>query len=385
MYSPLVHGGSNTMNTKNPTKLTPKTAKKVAVVPKKANPPKSRVKREYVFNSKNIPRLVGESAPAAFSVGYRTGKPSICQNSSDRCRIVHRELLASIVGTVNFSCLAANSFPINPGMIQTFPWLAPIARQWEFYKIHAMSFVYLTRTGTSTPGSMILAPDYDAADGAPVSEQIASTYTDFIEDAPWKSIVCTLRPDLLHGLGPKRYVRSVPLAANQDIKTYDSGSLFACTTDGTAVPWGKLYIEYDIELFNPQSNPTGSLADVYQYVTGASPTTAAPLGATSASSNPLLTIAGNVFTAQVSGRYVISLSWDAATSNTLTAPTTTGTFVASMGSGVGYDVSGDTTMQTNLTIIVDLATGQTLTINNTIVLGTAVYGIISVIPKTATI
>jgi len=131
-----------------------------------------------------------------------------------------------------------------------------------------MRFCCLTRTGTNVPGSILIAPDYDASDAAPVSEQILSNYAELVEDAPWKDICCNLRPAGMHALGPKKFVRN-GLVPGQDLKTTDVGSIIVATVDGTAVNWAKLWIEYDIEFFEPQLNPQGSgLASTAQGTAG---------------------------------------------------------------------------------------------------------------------
>lgn len=186
---------------------------------------------------------------AAYSSSQRSEPPKITA-SRDECRIVHRELVASIVGSAGFAVPFA--LPVNPGISAVFNWLSVMAIGWEKYKFNRLSFKYYTRTGSGTPGSMMLAPDYDAADSAPNSEVIASAYEGVAEDAPWKDISCDMKK-----LGGVRYIRSGPLGPNLDIKTYDVAQLFACTVDGTAIPWGKLWVEYDVTFSVPQLPPSG--------------------------------------------------------------------------------------------------------------------------------
>jgi len=127
----------------------------------------------------------------------------------------------------------------------------------------------------------MLAPDYDASDSTPVSEQIASSYADAEEDSPWKDICCDLAPRRLNAMEKERYVRQGPLASNVDKKLYDAGNMFVCTVDGTAVPWGKLWVEYDVTLFTPQA-PSGGFqgASSIQATATTGQTGAAPFGST---------------------------------------------------------------------------------------------------------
>jgi hypothetical protein len=82
----------------------------------------------------------------------------------------------------------------------------------------------------------------------------------------------------LNATEKKKYIRTGGLAPNLDIKTYDSGNLHVITLDGTAVTWGKLWVEYDVELYNPQLPPSGAIVFGGQAVAGGVETAANPLG-----------------------------------------------------------------------------------------------------------
>jgi hypothetical protein len=221
---------------------------------------------------------MGEQAfvAAAYATAQRTGQAQIFRNGVDSCRIIHRELVASIIGSAAFT--VAQALALNPGLAASFPWLSNEAAGWEKYKFNSLKFEYFTRTGSNVPGSMMLAPDYDASDAAPLSEVAASAYEDCEEDAPWKDICCLLKASELMGDMKERFVRTGTLAANQDIKTYDCGTLFACTVDGTAVNWGKLWVEYDVTLITPHVPPGGFQAAGTLQAGGGSIAAATPFG-----------------------------------------------------------------------------------------------------------
>jgi len=192
------------------------------------------------------------AAAAAYATGVASGQPKFTQRSANECRIVHRELIDTINGSVDF--VVGRKYSLNPGISTTFPWLSQEAAGWEKYKFNRLCFRYYTRAASNTYGSVIFAPDYDPDDSPPSNEQQASSFRDAQEDAPWKDIVCTLSPtDMLGGLTDK-YVRLGILAPSQDYKLTDSGTMFVCTTDGaTAVGWGKLWVEYDVTFRVPQN------------------------------------------------------------------------------------------------------------------------------------
>jgi len=230
----------------------------------------------------------GEQAfvAAAYATAQRTGQAQIFRNGVDSCRIIHRELVASITGSTAFT--VAQALALNPGLAASFPWLSNEAAGWEKYKFNALRFEFFTRTGTNVPGSMMLAPDYDASDPAPVTEVAASAYEDCEEDAPWKDICCHLKASELMGDMKERYVRLGALAANQDIKMYDCGSLFACTVDGTNVSWGKLWVEYDVTLITPHVPPGGFQASGALLAAGGSLAALTPFGAVPVASGSVI-------------------------------------------------------------------------------------------------
>jgi len=245
------------------------------------------------------------AAAAAYSVGLRSGEPTI-RGSSRSTRIQHRELIASITGSTTFT--VSNTFALNPGLPGTFPWLSTQAAGWEQYKFHRLKFCYYSRCATSVPGSMMLVPDYDAADAAPITEQVASSYRDVVEEVPWTpEFTCVLDVKAMIEPGDRKYVRIGALPANLDVKTYDSGTLFACTTDGTAVNWGKLWVEYDVELFVPQLPPQGAGQLIYS--SGGTIGTTNIFGSAPVSTGPIYaTAAVNVVTFPTPGYYFVSLS-----------------------------------------------------------------------------
>lgn len=224
---------------------------------------------------KKAPKQVGVAA--SYSTQQMGKSPQIRQ-SKDSIRIVHRELVGNVSGSSSSAFTSSQELEINPGIIATFPWLATIAQNWESYRMHRMRLRYYTRTSTSTVGSIIMAPDYDAADEAPSSEQAMSAYADVVEDCPWKDIVCELKPSSMHADNKRKIIRTGTLANNLDIKTYDVANLFVFTTgSATAAAWGKLWIEYDVELFTPQSSSAlpvgivGGRVDGATSMTGAKP------------------------------------------------------------------------------------------------------------------
>jgi hypothetical protein len=187
-------------------------------------------------------------APAAESVAMRSDLPRI-DRGKHSIRVRHRELVGAVSN--NSEPFAVTQVPLNPAMAVTFPWLSTQAEDWEQYTFHSLVFEYLPRCSTTQVGSIIMAPDYDALDVAPASETVMSSYYGAVEDAQWRSIACHLDKPSMHPLGPRKFIRTGPVPG--DLKTYDVGTFYLATTsttDTNAV--GRLWVNYDVELFIPQ-------------------------------------------------------------------------------------------------------------------------------------
>jgi hypothetical protein len=187
-----------------------------------------------------------KSLAAAYATGSVGRSPKISANAKVSV-ISQRELVDNVHGNGN-SFTVHDSYPINPGMSKTFPWLSTQAVGWEKYRFKKIRFLYLTRSGATDKGSIILSIDHDAADLPPASEQIACSYLGAAEDVVWKDISASVRCP-----SEFRYVRTQALGANLDIKTYDVGTLYMCSAGCSAdSTFGKLFVEYEVEFTIPQ-------------------------------------------------------------------------------------------------------------------------------------
>jgi len=323
-----------------------------------SNPSQGPPKRQRTRGPKQ------DSVAAAYATG-QAGKAAKVMQSKDSCFIAHREFLGNVTGSVAFTI--ANTYAVNPGLAASFPWLSGIAQNWEAYRFRKLRFCYYTRTGSNIPGSVIMAHDPDASDAAPVSEQIMTTYEAVQEDAPWKDICLPVRTSAMHDLGPRKFIRTSGLSANQDIKLYDSGNLYVGTVDGTAVSWGKLWIEYEVDLFTPQLPPAGAVAGVgtISNSAGTGAVTALLYGTTPTIAGTLISgVAANVVSFQnliVGAEYQFSYAATVGTSSTTVA------FGTLVGLTLQNTVTGATTNPGTISTFVATAQVGSLTVSSTIV------------------
>jgi hypothetical protein len=191
------------------------------------------------------------SAPAAF--GSRT-KVSKATFGGGRTIIKHSEYISDVSGSVLFATpLTLN---VNPGLPASFPWLAQIANAYEKFCIKQIQFRYAPEAPTTVTGAIFLSPEYNPQDTAPVSKSETFQNEDTVRTVPWEGVVCKIPTKYLKVYN-EYFVRPGILPANQDLKTYDPLVMYVCTQgQANTNLLGEIWVDYQIELINPQGNIT---------------------------------------------------------------------------------------------------------------------------------
>ncbi len=187
---------------------------------------------------------------------------------NNQSRLIHREPLATLNGSVDFNI---TTYEINPGLANVFPWLSAQAAGYESYKFNSLTVEYRFTTNEFVGlGRVIIAPDYDASDDPPTSAVEAEQMADSIQGAVAKNWNCTLRPRGMGILGPKRYTRAGTLPANEDIKTYDIAQVHIITQgQSDTAEIGQLWLRYDVTLYEPQPIELGNIVSSGVYYNAA--------------------------------------------------------------------------------------------------------------------
>jgi hypothetical protein len=211
-------------------------------------------KKSGVARKGRVPRKAPKVVEAA-AVAY--SQEQKFPNKANRSRrIRNSELVGSVLGSIAFD--ATQTFFVNPGLVTSFPWLSEIAKQWQQYRFHRLCYRYVTRTATAEKGSVIISPDYNPREVAPQTEQQASNTQDAVEDVVWKSLTCELDPSAMFAIGPRKQIRVGSVVG--DTSTYDAARLTICVVgEDSADEIGKLWVDYDVELFVPQNSPHTAL------------------------------------------------------------------------------------------------------------------------------
>lgn len=299
----------------------------------------------------NGARVTNITAPLAQGRQIRTSRPNISGSpytGDGRVTVKHREYIGQVAGSVVYG---STTYPINPGMPQTFPWLSVMAQDFESYRFKKLNFIFETEKSASTNGSIMMAVDYDAADAAPTSKVELMANNHAVRSQVWAPVKYMADAPDLHKL-PQRYNRYGALSSNLDIKTYDVGNLIVATqgcADTTSL--GELYTEYEVELLTPQLGPNLS-----QIMTGAGSVSKTAIFGTAPTSSGtgFFSGSGSVLTALVPGEFLVEVS--VAGTGLAFAP------IASTGTATLAATVGGTALTTaTASWAVRLLAGQTLT------------------------
>lgn len=196
-------------------------------------------------NSLSKSSLVAEGAVPQFNVQRRG------------TRIAHREYLGDVVASGVAGQFKINKYSVNPGLFATFPWLCPIASQYDQYKLNGMVVCFnslsSTFSGTSSLGSVIIATDYDIADAGYTSKQQMANSEFAVSGNAAQSLIHPIecapkeRPQSIY------YTRTTGVPAGSDPRFYDFCNFYVATSGCTASQVvGELWISYDITFYKPQ-------------------------------------------------------------------------------------------------------------------------------------
>lgn len=186
----------------------------------------------------------------------------------------HREYIGDVIsgaaGTFDIK-----SYPINPGLPQTFPWLANVASQYEEYKITGMVFSFqsmsanaLNSTNTAL-GQVIMATQYNVLSLPFASKQQMENYQFACSTKPADSCIHPIECEPRETPLTELYIRgyNVPTAGS-DARLYDFGNFYIATNglQASNVNLGELWVTYEIKLFKPKMGSTIQVADHFRAV-----------------------------------------------------------------------------------------------------------------------
>jgi len=180
--------------------------------------------------------------------------PNMHKNSQS-VTIRHREFIGTISGSVGFQVQL--ELPINPGMDQTFPWLAPIAARFQQFEIKGMVYHYVPTSGIYSPdssaiGAIMMQTTYRTTDAPPVSKiEMLNEYW-ATESIPSSNFIHPIECNPKENPFNVHYVRNTPITSGEPLM-YDLGKTFVATQGcpSSSDVLGDLWVTYEVVLKKP--------------------------------------------------------------------------------------------------------------------------------------
>jgi len=206
--------------------------------------------------------------------------PSMNATLDQGVRIAHHEYLADVTSSTGF---ATKTYPINPGLETTFPWLSTVASAFQEYEINGLIFFFkatssnaLNSTNTAL-GQIIGAVQYNPYLAAPGSKVEMLGLSSASDGKPSESNIYPVECKADMTLFRSKLVRWS--GVTDDLAKYDHGNFFLGANGSQyASVVGELHVVYDILLKKPKLWSTVSPAWFTHVVSSTSVATATPLG-----------------------------------------------------------------------------------------------------------
>jgi hypothetical protein len=181
-------------------------------------------------------------------------------NSGQSVIVRHKEYLGDVFsGTgspTGFNI--SGTYALNPGLSASFPWLAPVAANYQEYTWKGIVYHFVSTSGNATGantslGTVAMATNYRSTAPAYTS-RLTMLNEFFATDAkPSEDFVHPIECDPKENPFNVQYVRSTAVPAGEDPKTYDLG-VVTIATQGMQVAGmnlGELWVSYEVELRKP--------------------------------------------------------------------------------------------------------------------------------------
>jgi hypothetical protein len=176
--------------------------------------------------------------------------------------------------------------PLNPGLQQTFPWLALVAPQFEEYEFIQLMFYWRPmvsdfNSGTGQVGEIVMTTQYNPSEPPFTDLSRAKNYMGAMSSKTSQPMNQGVECDPTKNSGSAgKYIRTGPLTgSNSDLKQYDLGNLNLMIS-GTPPAYndqilGELWVAYTVELRKPKLPDSSGSEILRDYFQSALPTLAA--------------------------------------------------------------------------------------------------------------
>nr|QKV51284.1 putative capsid protein [Crucivirus sp.] len=187
-----------------------------------------------------------------------SGRPPKVVNKAHRGETVisNQEFLTDIYTSNTAGNFQIQGYPLNPGLLNSFPLLAAIAANYEEYRFEGLAYEFrsmsadaLNSTNTAL-GSVMMATQYNSVLPAFASKAEMENYEGGVSCKPSKNILHFVECEPAQNVLNELYVRSGSVPSGQDQRFYDLGTMYIATTgfQGANVNIGELWVTYQVGL-----------------------------------------------------------------------------------------------------------------------------------------
>lgn len=187
-----------------------------------------------------------------------TNGPPVVNNGGKSNIFRHREYIGDVISSATAGAFSISRFAINPGLVGTFPWLAPIANNYQEWIPRGIVFEFrptsadaLNSVNTAL-GTVVMASDYNVLNNDFVTKQQMENSEFAVSIKPSVGAIHPIECDMKQTPINKMYVRSAPLQG-ADLRFTDLANFYIATVglQGTSVNVGELWVSYEIEMMKP--------------------------------------------------------------------------------------------------------------------------------------
>jgi len=176
-------------------------------------------------------------------------------NNGQSVVVRHKDYLGPVLSSTTFNVVS--TYPINPGRLETFPWLSNIARRFQEYSFKGIVFHYVPTSGsissTQALGSVMIQTTYRATDSPPSSKTEMLNEYWAAEGAPYDTFCHPIECDPKENPFNVQYVRSADVPSTESKLMYDLGTTYVATAGQSTggIVLGDLWVTYEVELKKP--------------------------------------------------------------------------------------------------------------------------------------
>ena len=200
-----------------------------------------------------------------------TGSPvPVFSSGPNEVVISHREYISDVFGPEMAGTFQNQTFPLNPAIVTTFPWLSQVACNYDEYEFGQLMFTFKSTVtdfvaNNGQVGSIIMTTQYNPNETPFESKQDMMEYDGAVSGKVSGHIIAGVECDPSKNSGSfGKYTRSGPVPPGEDVKTYDLGALNVAVSNTPAAfdnqSLGELWVSYTVKLRKPKFFVTRGLS-----------------------------------------------------------------------------------------------------------------------------